>query len=162
MPQQLRYEDYKKCVSALLDSETVRAMRQYKHHFSVTCYEHSVFVSYVSFLMARKLGLDYMAAARGGLLHDLYLYDPSDASAHPGNQCLDHPVFALRNAKQLCGDLSPKEENIIIAHMWPLSKKMPHSREAFVVSMADKFCATVEVLHFYHMMRKHNKLLITA
>mgnify|MGYP007025196037 CR=1 FL=1 len=26
------------------------------------------------------------AAARAGLLHDLYLYDPADGSAHPGNQ----------------------------------------------------------------------------
>ena len=142
-----------KCVGSLLDSREVSSMQQWRHHFSITCYEHSLFVSYVAFRLARYFGWDFRAAARAGLLHDLYLYDPADPAAHPGNQCLDHPEFALRNAQALCPDLSDKESNAIVSHMFPLAVHLPRCREALVVNMADKFCATVEVIHLYQTRR---------
>ena len=137
------------CVGPLLETPQVNSMKQWRHHFSVTCYEHSLFVSYVSFRLARYFGWDYRAAARAGLLHDLYLYDPADRSAHPGIQCLDHPEFALRNAVALCPDLSDKERNAIVSHMFPLAVHLPRCREALVVNLADNICATLEVIHLY-------------
>ncbi len=137
------------CVGPLLATREVNSMKRWKHHFTITCYQHSLFVSYVAFRLARYLGWDYRAAARAGLLHDLYLYDPADRSAHPGNQCLDHPEFALRNASALCPDLSDQEKNAIVSHMVPLAVHLPRCREALVVSMADKICATLEVIHVY-------------
>jgi uncharacterized protein len=154
----LNYQGYVSCVSELIRSPMVQSMRRHNHHGNVSCYEHSVFVSYIAFRLARRLKWDYTAAARGGLLHDLYLYDPDDRSAHPGNQCFDHPVAAWKNAKALCENLSPKEENIILSHMWPLAKQRPRSREAFVVSLADKICAVAEMIHLFHMMRKRDRL----
>ena len=150
------------CVGPLLDSSEVSSMKQWRHHFSITCYQHSLFVSYVAFRLARKFGWDYRAAARAGLLHDLYLYDPADSSAHPGNQCLDHPVFALRNARALCPDLTKREENAIISHMWPLAVHLPRCREAAVVNIADKVCATIEVIHLYRTRRIQRWLPRTA
>lgn len=148
---QQNLDSFRACVSDLLDTEEVASMEQWKRHCSVTCLEHSLFVSYLSFRLARYLGLDYVTAARGGLLHDLYLYDPKDKTAHPGNQCVDHPKFALRNARALCPDLSPKEENIIISHMWPLAAKMPRSREAVTVGVADKISALMELSRVYRL-----------
>ena len=109
------------CVAPLLSSREVNEMRRWRHHYAVTCYEHSLFVSYVAFRIARRFGWDCRAAARAGLLHDLFLYDSSDRSAHPGNQCLDHPVAALRNARALCPDLSEKEANAILTHISKLA-----------------------------------------
>ena len=134
-------------------------MRALPHHPGASCYEHSVFVAYVSFRLARRWGLDVRSAARGGLLHDLYLYDCRDRTAHPGNQCMDHPEFALRNARALCGRLNAKEENIIISHMWPLAKRMPRCREALVVNLADKLCATAEVLGYWRRSRVREKAM---
>lgn len=142
------------CAGRLLATPEVRSMHRWRHHFDITCYQHSVFVAYVSFRLAKRFGLDYAATTRAALLHDLYLYDPADQSAHPGNQCLDHPQFALRNARQLCGDLTPLEENAIVAHMWPLALQMPHSREAIVVSAADKLCTVIEVLRGYPLFAR--------
>ena len=138
-----------RCVEPLLDSPQVNSMKQWRHHLSVTCYEHSVFVSYMAFRLARYFGWDCRAAARAGLLHDLYLYDGSDRSAHPGNQCLDHPEFALRNAEALCPDLSDKERNAIVSHMFPLAVHLPRCREALVVNLADDICAVLEVVRLY-------------
>lgn len=140
------------CLDGLLDAPQVQSMRSLPHHPGVNCYEHSVFVAYVAFRIGRRYGLDYRACARGGLLHDLYLYNCHDRDAHPGNQCLDHPVFALRNADALTS-LTDKERNIILAHMWPLALHLPRSREAWAVSFADKLCATIEVVRLWKMLK---------
>ena len=140
-------------VSPLLDSREVNEMKRWRRHFTVTCYEHSLFVSYVAFRIARRMGWDCRAAARAGLLHDLYLYDPADRTAHPGSQCLDHPVAALRNARELCPDLDSKEANAILTHMWPLAVHMPRSREAIAVNLADKLCAILAVACIYRTRR---------
>ncbi len=141
------------CVSPLLNTSEVNSMKQWRRHFCATCYDHSLFVSYVAFRLARYFRWDYRAAARAGLLHDLYLYDPTDSSAHPGNQCLDHPEFALRNAMALCPDLTENEKNAIVSHMFPLAVHLPRCREALAVNIADKICATIEVVHLYRVRR---------
>lgn len=151
------YRCYLRCVQDLLDSPEVQSMKQIPHHPGTTCYEHSVFVSYVAFRLARRWGLDYTAAARAGLLHDLYLYNGHDRTQYHGNQCFAHPVAALKNAWALCGSLTPMEENIIISHMWPLAKKRPRYKEAVVVNLADKMCAAWEVSHLYHYVRSRNR-----
>lgn len=141
------------CVGDLLDCAEVHSMRAIPHHPGVTCYEHSVFVAYVAFRLARRWGADYVAAARGGLLHDLYLYDSHDHSNYTGSQCFAHPKAAVKNAALLCGGLTAREENIILSHMWPLARRMPRFREAYVVNLADKLCATAEVTRLYNRSR---------
>jgi len=153
---------YYDCIGDLLTNEKVLAMDEIRHHFHVTCYEHSVFVSYVAFRLARRFGADYRAAARAGLLHDLYLYDPHDRSCYEGNQCFAHPKAALKNALELCSDLSPAEENSILAHMWPLAAHMPKCKVAFIVSLSDKLCATLEVCNLYRLARRYRTVPVSA
>ena len=43
----------------------------------------SLFVAFSTYRVARALRMDVRAAVRGALLHDLYLYDSKDKSAHP-------------------------------------------------------------------------------
>ena len=148
---------YLNCVQDLMGTAQVQAMRDLPHHPGVSCYEHSVFVSYVAFRLARRWGLDYRSCARCGLLHDLYLYRWNDQSAHPGLQCFDHPEFALRNAEALT-PLTPKERNVILAHMWPLALHLPRSREAWTVSLADKLCATIETVQLWKRMKLRSAL----
>ena len=94
------WQAYLDCVGELLASPQVQAMRHIHHHPGVSCYEHCVFVSYTAFRLAEKWGGDRRAAARAGLLHDLYLYDPKSLPSY--RQCFVHPVAALRNARALC------------------------------------------------------------
>ena len=152
LKNRLNQAAYLSCVADLLDTPQVRSMQQWHHHWSTTTYEHSLSVSYVAFRLARKWHRDYRMAARMGLLHDLYLYDSHDPAAHPGNQCFDHPRAAVRNARALV-NLSPKEENIIASHMWPLATTMPHSAEAVIVSLADKLCATLDYVRLSRLRR---------
>lgn len=82
----INQNSYLSCVEDLLSTQQVGSMKQWRHHFSATTYDHSLFVSYVAFRLARRFHCDYRMAARMGLLHDLFLYDGHDPSAHPGNQ----------------------------------------------------------------------------
>lgn len=148
---------YLEQVEDLLETPAVRAMQGIRHHPGVSCYEHSVFVSYTAFRLARKWGLDYRAAARAGLLHDLYLYDPRSLRSY--RQCFAHPAAALRNAVKLCGGLSSKEENIILSHMRPMARRRPRCREALTVNLADKLCATAEVTHIWRRLALRRILL---
>ena len=141
----------------LLKSEQVRSMGRWNHHGRISTLDHSLFVAYWSYRIARKLGWDESAAARGGLLHDLYLYNSRDKSAHPGLQCLDHPRAAARNAAELTA-LSDKEKNIILSHMWPLGGQLPRSREAWLVDLVDTVCASLELSHIYHPGRLRERL----
>ena len=148
----INQNSYLRCVDDLLSTDQVASMRQWRHHFSATTYDHSLFVSYVACRIARRWNCDYRMAARMGLLHDLYLYDGHDRTAYPGNHCFYHPAAALNNARELV-EMSEKEENIIVSHMWPLAKTMPRSREALIVNVADKFCAVLEVSYLARIKR---------
>ena len=141
----------------LLESEPVRMMGRWPHHGRITTLDHSLFVAYLSYRAARALGLDAQAAARGGLLHDLYLYDSKDKSAHPGCQCFDHPRAAARNAEQLT-ELTDKERNIILSHMWPLGGQLPRSMEAWLVDLVDTLCAGLEITRIYRPSRLRERL----
>lgn len=137
-------------IEDLLDMPAVRAMEGMHHHGAVDCLDHCLFVSYVGFAMCRALGLDSRAAARGGLLHDLYLYNKN---APRGEWHLfAHPKAALRNARTLC-PLSRREQDIIGQHMWPLSSRWPRYAETYVVGLADKLCALAELLGIYQRLK---------
>ncbi len=149
--------EFEACVADLLDTPEVLSMKRIRHHWFGTCYGHSLFVSYVAFRMARRFGWDAREAARAGLLHDLFLYDPHTKGTHPGLQCFDHPVAALENAARLT-DLSDAEANAIVSHMWPLASHLPRSRTAVAVNLADKSCAVVELLCLYRLMHLERRL----
>lgn len=151
------WQAYLDCVRELLTSPQVQAMRQIRHHPGVSCYEHSVFVSYTAFRLAEKWRGDRRAAARAGLLHDLYLYDPKSLPSY--RQCFAHPVAALRNAWALCGELTPAESDGILCHMWPMARHIPRCREAAAVCLADKLCATAEVLKIWKGTRLRREAL---
>lgn len=138
------------CVSDLIQHRTVLRMENFTQHGGVTCLDHCLFVSYKSFLLCRRLGLDYRSAARGGLLHDLFLYDWHEKDASRRLHAFRHPGIALKNAAG-CFALSNRERDIIRKHMWPLTVIFPRYPETLIVSMFDKYCAVAEFLR----MRLH-------
>ncbi len=157
LSRKLREREFVELTRELLDSEPVRMMGRWKHHGPVTTLDHSLFVAFSTYRVARLLRMDVHAAVRGALLHDLYLYDSRDKSAHPGNQCFGTPRFAARNAAALT-PLSDKEQNIILSHMWPLGGALPRSLEAWVVDLVDTVCAGLEMSRVCRPSRLRERL----
>lgn len=124
----------------------VAQMRTFVQHGSVSTHAHAVRVARRSLRWARALRLRVSEPelVRAALLHDYYLYDWHSTcnKAHAVN----HPVIAARNA-EADFRLTGKERNIIEAHMWPLPPtRLPRSREAWLVCLADKWCSLEETL----------------
>lgn len=141
MAQKIWKKEFDQAVGDLLPTPEVQQLRKFHHHRNINRYDHTIRVAEVSFQVAKRLGLDARATARAALLHDLFYYDktcrrPDDR----GWVILNHPEEALDNARRLT-KLSPKEENIILAHMWPVSRHAPHCREAWVVNVVDDLVA---------------------
>ena len=62
----------------------------------------------------------------------------------------------------LCGGLTAREKNCILAHMWPLSRRAPRSREAAAVCLADKLCATAEIMQIWRNLGLRRAVLSGA
>ena len=137
-------KDFFDCISDIIFDEKVLEMKKYYHHFDITCYQHCLNVSFYNFKVCKALKLDAKAAARGGLLHDLFLYDwhQKHIKGEPWHAFV-HGRKALENAKKIC-KLSKKEENMILSHMFPISYDLPKYKESFVISFVDKYCAIAE------------------
>ena len=137
--------EYFEYVKDLLDNEVVSEMKKFRHHYSTTCYQHCLNVSYYNYIVCKKLGLNAKAAARAGMLHDLFLYDWRDEPRKKGElpHGFTHPRIALENAKEHF-ELDKVEEDMIIKHMWPLTVKLPKYAESYVIVMIDKYAAMLE------------------
>jgi hypothetical protein len=148
--------EYEACILDLIQNEVAYSMENFTQHSNISCLEHCLYVSYSSYKVCKKLGLDYRSAARGGLLHDLFLYDWHVTKPQEGLHGFVHPYIALRNANKHF-DLNNREQDIIVKHMWPLTLVFPKYRESFVVAMVDKYCASMEIVKFQNR-RKVMKL----
>lgn len=116
-------------------------------HGSTSVYEHSVNVAYKSLLLAEnfRLPVDKQSLVRGALLHDYFLYDWHENDASHRLHGFRHPGTALRNATRDYA-LNQREKNTIARHMFPLTPIPPQCREAWLVCLADKWCAMEETL----------------
>ena len=131
--------------------------KDFVQHGDFSVYDHSIYVCETCFKMSKVLHLkvDSESLAKGALLHDYFLYDWHEKD-HPRFHIFSHAGFAAENAKRDFG-LNSKEEKMIRAHMFPLGLKVPTSKEAILLCIADKYCATRETLKG---KRKHLKSLI--
>ena len=136
----------------IISNETVKKMKNFRQHYDTSTYEHCLNVSYISYKICKKLKLDYKAAARGAMLHDLFLYDwraNRNLSSLTRAHAFVHPKIALDNASKLF-DLTKKEKDIIVKHMWPVTLKLPKYPESFIVTFVDKYSAVKESFIFYN------------
>ena len=125
----------------------VRLLEKHRQHRGNTTFRHCRSVAVESFHLAQSFGwkVDELALARGAMLHDYHLYTRRHKKINALRHLLSHPKRARGNAEKVF-DLSRKEKNIIESHMWPLTLfKLPRSKEAFLVTLADKRCALREM-----------------
>ena len=138
----------------LLSEPCVQHLQDYVQHHHSDRLTHSIHVSYHSYLLAKKFGLNYRAAARGGLLHDLFYYDWRKTKFNLGTHAYMHPRIALHNARRIT-DLSPKEEDIIVKHMFGCTLNRPKYAESYIVSFIDDYEAIADFFHPYKTKIKH-------
>lgn len=159
--EEMFYEDkeFESIIKELIENETVLEMKQYKQHYDTTCFDHCCTVAFYTYKLCKKFHLDYVSAARAGILHDLFLYDwRKRDNDRKGLHAFTHGKTACENASKLF-DLNDKEKDMIIKHMWPVTVAFPKSFEGFLLSCVDKYCAISESLQVIKLNLFSKKLL---
>ena len=154
-------KEYLEIVEGILNSEEFEKRKKYRHHENESVYEHCLEVSYLAYKIAKKYGFDYKSAAIGGLLHDFYpypwqyteeekeLYKIPQRPKNPLKQHgFTHAREALENARKYFPEyVTPKIENMILRHMFPLNIRPPRYMESWIVTFADKYVSARVLKH---------------
>ena len=130
-------------IEDITQNEVVQKMKLYRQHADVNCFEHCYHVSYHCYKIARKMNMEYEAVTRAAMLHDLFLYDWREKTVPRRWHAFTHGKLACDNASKLF-DLTDMEKDMIRKHMWPTTPIPPKSKEGFLLSFVDKYCAIVE------------------
>ena len=136
-------KEYIRCISDLISIEDIKKLELYSQHMKTNRLYHSISVSYYTYKLCKKLGLDYRAGARSGLLHDFFLYDHKTEKVM-GSHLKSHPKVALKNSKKYT-KLTKVEKDAIKKHMWPITSSRPKFKESYILTIVDKYCAFKEV-----------------
>ncbi len=125
----------------------MECMKQCIQHGDISVYEHCVRVAVMSLVIAElfKITVDRRSLIVGALLHDYFLYDWHEKDDSHKWHGFFHPSRALENANEDY-ELNERQKNIILRHMFPLTPVPPVCREAWIVCLADKVCATEETI----------------
>ena len=151
-------EEFNMIIYDLANHPTVQKMKLYRQHYDTNCFDHCYNVAFYSYLIFKKLNLDYISVSRAGMLHDLFLYDwRKKQPEHKRFHGFRHPRIALNNASKLF-DLNEKEKDIILKHMWPITIIPPKYIEGYIITLTDKYCALEESYNHYFNYFKKRKL----
>lgn len=155
-------EEYYGYVEDLLNNETVLGLGEFRHHIGTTRFQHSLNVSYYNFKLCKLFHLNARSAARAGLLHDFFFYVRKEHTKGMRSHAAEHPRTALENASRMFS-ISDLEGDIIVNHMWPMTRQLPRYRETYVITLVDKFCAVAEVMIMaFRLTGKKAKLAASA
>lgn len=144
------YEAFLELSRPIVENEAFQRQRAFKQHGTTSIYDHVINVTLHAFKKAykKKGKYDLKAIVYGGLLHDFFLYDWhvfDHKNGHERFHGFNHPKIALKNAMKVW-TLSPKEQNIIRSHMWPLTLfHFPKSKEAWLITLSDKKTSILEI-----------------
>ncbi len=134
---------------SLREDPVIQELKQYPNHNISNLYDHSSRVALCAYDISRRMHLRVNGGslAKGAMLHDYYLYQArGNREIGTREHWFGHPYTALHNAEKRF-QLTELEKNIITSHMWPLTfRHFPRSREALLVSFADKVCACGELI----------------
>lgn len=152
----IKYRNKQKMIrgyaSDILASNNFNKTKEFIQHGNMTVNNHVMNVARYSLALSDKLHIkcNKKELVRGALLHDYFLYDwhiPDEENPHKLHGFY-HPGRALKNA-MMEYKLTPREQDIIKKHMWPLTVVPPMCREAWIVTAADKWCSLMETIHMH-------------
>lgn len=130
-----------------------REMKCIRHH-GTDRLSHINRVGKLSFIISKKMGCDYLSCTRGALLHDFFTLDDLKTSKRSKNLKL-HPSYAYNNSTNYF-KINEIETDIILHHMFPITRKCPMCREAKIVSICDKIVAIYEFFRFNLRIKFNN------
>ncbi len=142
MPNVEKDEQYFSIIDNIIYDKEFYKLNDIEHH-GITRYTHSVRVSYYSYKICKALKLDYVDAARAGLLHDFYISKENRNFKERFTETFTHPKKAMEHAMEIYG-INGREADIIRSHMFPFTTSIPKYAESWIVVLVDKTIGSFE------------------
>ena len=143
----IKNKEYKRIVKDILRNNEFKKMYYIEHH-GISRWEHLIKISYRSYVIAKKLKLDYRSVARGALLHDFYLDGDERDQKRKFLDTFVHPKKALITSINNF-EMNDMEKNIIVSHMFPIYLALPRYKESVLVNIVDKIIGGKELIREY-------------
>jgi len=140
----IKDREYKRIVKNIIRNVEFKKLYNIEHH-GISRMEHSIKISYYSYKIAKKLGMDYVSVARGGLLHDFFLDGDERNGKEKFLDTFTHPRRALNTSLEHF-EVNNIERNIIVSHMFPIYISIPKYKESILVNLVDKIIGGRELL----------------
>lgn len=138
-----KYIKFIETIEDILEHDKIYEMKNYIQHRTTNCFEHCLYVSFISYAISNSVSSKSIAeTARGAMLHDFFLYD-WHITKHEKMHAFAHGRIALENSENYF-ELTEREKEIILKHMWPVTPRFPRYFSTYVVTIADKYCAVME------------------
>ncbi len=155
--------------SRVLDSPEFGNTADEVHHRHSSLEDHTLNVTIAGAKLCRRLNkmhidVDEKDVIQASLCHDLGMIDRDEKYDTDKDAWKRHPAESVKSARRLLPGMSRRAESIILTHMWPICGERPRSREAVVVSIADKYASVIDWVGFFigHDYKKNIKSLIKA
>ena len=151
------FEEWFQIVETILRNDEFQRRKLFPHHHDMSVWDHSIFVSFRSFVTGGIFHCDKRVCAIAGLLHDFYplawLYDEELAKLDGGKYMerlsRKEPLFkrhgfthgkeAAENYIKFFPELEDKRiTDAIEKHMFPLTIRLPKYKESFIITLVDK------------------------
>ena len=158
------FDEWFLIVEEVLLHDEFQKRKLFAHHHDMTVWDHSIFVSFKAFLVAKYFGADQRVCALAGLLHDFYpqawLYNAELEKLENGKYLKEYnvkkPLFkmhgfihaseaALNYVKYFPWLEDERITNAIKRHMFPLNIVPPKYKEGYIVTMIDKWNSVHEL-----------------
>ena len=143
--------DFEYMCEDILNNARFKSLNKELHH-GITRYEHSMHVAKTTYFFLDLFNARNLSdVTRAALLHDFY-NDKEIDEYNAVDKLNVHPEVALKNAKENF-EINNIQEDIIVNHMFPSTKKLPKTKYGWLVSFIDKGVAIYEMAHYKAVMQ---------
>lgn len=151
------FDEWFLIVESILLSDEFQKRKLFMHHHNMSVWDHSILVSFKSFLVSKRYNANPRICAIAGLLHDFYtqawISTPEilklDNGAYAQNLGKKKPFWKMHgfthakdasiNYIKYFPELENKKiTNSIKHHMFPLTIIPPRYKEGFIITIIDK------------------------
>lgn len=159
-----RFDDWFLIVEDILLNDEFQKRKLFMHHHDMSVWDHSILVSFNSYLVGQYFNADARVCAIAGLLHDFYsqawLSTPALEMLENGKYTVlmkkkkslfkmhgfVHAADAARNYVKFFPELENKKiTDAIKRHMFPLNIIPPRYKEGFIITVIDKWNSVHEL-----------------
>jgi len=124
------------------------------HHLRTDVASHSIntaffCIAFYNILKRLNIKINIAVLIVAALSHDLGILGRSEKFTRFGECLSTHPSLSVITVREIIPEIDTEVCDAISSHMFPFSRKLPSTNEAWLLSIADK-CAAVTDFFFHY------------